>query len=141
MVGGALGGREADRAVRAVLLCAVLVACAANRIPESLRGYEVVVAGRDEESVELARALREYGFRVRDQVRGGSRPTAALIHFTFSPGPGDPTWLHLRLADTRSGVIVRAGTLLLDSTTVVPRSRATAAVQALMAADPTLPNP
>lgn len=127
--------------MRVVLLCVGLVACAAHRIPESLRGYDVVVEGKDEESVELARALREYGFRVRDQVRGGSRPTAALIHFRFSPGPGDPTWFHLRLADTRSGIIVRAGTLLLDSATAVARSRARAAVQALMAADTTLPHP
>ena len=133
MVGGALGGGEAGRAVRAVLLCAVLVACATHRIPEPLRGYEVLVEGRDEQSVELARALRASGFRVRDHVKGGGRPTLALIYFTFSdPGPEQPTWFHLRLADTRSGVVVGAGTILLDSSAATPRSRAKAAVQALV---------
>ena len=69
--------------MRAVLLCAVLLGCATHRIPEPLRGYEVLVEGRDEQSVELARALRASGFRVRDHVRGGGRPTLALIYFTF----------------------------------------------------------
>jgi hypothetical protein len=110
----------------------LLAACAGHQIPAALRGYDVLVASKDEQSVELARAMRGLGYRVRERVRGGSRPTAVLIHFTFSdPGRGEPTWLHVRLADTRSGVIVGAAAVPLDSATQTPRARATAAVRAL----------
>lgn len=139
MVGGALGGGAARRPVIRVLRRAVMpsciafaLSCGAARVPPTLRGYDILVESRDEQSVELARAMRGFGYRVRERVRGGSRPTAVLIHFTFSdPGRGEPTWLHVRLADTRSGVIVGAATVPLDSTTQTPRARATAAVQAL----------
>jgi hypothetical protein len=111
-----------------------VLACSPHHIPATLRGYDIVVAGQDSQSTELARAMREYGFHVRQQVRGGSRPTAALIHFTFSePGPDQPTWLNIRLADTRSGGIVGAGAVQLDSTLKTARARATAVVQALSA--------
>ena len=135
MVGNALGGRSADRAVTRYVVTGILVfalGCAHSRIPAMLRGYDIVVEGKDAQSVELARAMRDYGFRVRDRIRGGSRPTAAAIHFIFSdPGPGQPSWLHLRLADTRSGVIVGASTVQLDSVGPNPRARATAVVRAL----------
>jgi hypothetical protein len=122
--------------------CVVMVACASSRIPEALRRYQVLVEPRDSQSVELARAMRASGFRVRNAVRGGSGPTAALIYFTFrEPGPGETTWLHVRLADTRSGVIVRAGSILLDSLTVTPKARAQAAVQALLGNDSSLVAP
>ena len=89
---------------------AVGLGCAASRVPHALRGYNVLVEEKDEQSVELARAMREQGIKVRPRVRGGSGPTAALIYFTFSdPGPGQPLWFHLRLADTRSGEIVAVG--------------------------------
>lgn len=112
----------------------LLVACAGHQIPAALRGYDILVEPRDEQSVELARVMKASGYRVRERVRGGSRPTAALIHFTFSdpgPGGGQATWLHLRLADTRSGVIVGAASVELDSTTQTPRARAAAAVRVL----------
>lgn len=138
MVGDALGGGETSRPVRAVLVSLVLIGCGASRVPPSLRGYDILVEPKDEQSVELARAMKGSGYRVREKVRGGSRPTAALIHFTFSdPGPGEALWLHVRLADTRSGVIVAAATVQLDSATQTPRARATAAVQALSP----VPNP
>lgn len=122
-----------------VLVAALALGCASAYIPPSLRGYDILVVGRDSLDTELVRALGEYGVRVRRSVRGGSRPTAALISFTFRyPAPEEPTWLHVRLADTRSGVIVRAGSILLDSTTATRRAQARAAVQALMAADSTL---
>ena len=106
--------------------------CATNRLPAQLHGYAVVVEEKDQQSIELARAMREQGVRVRPKVRGGSGPTAALIYFTFSdPGPGQPLWFHIRLADTRSGEIVAAATIPLDSLTVTPRARALAAVKAL----------
>ena len=76
--------------------------------------------------------MREQGVKVRPKVRGGSGPTAALIYFTFSePDPGQPLWFHIRLADTRSGEIVGAATIQLDSLTMTPRARAVAAVKAL----------
>lgn len=119
----------------------VVAACGAARIPESLRGYDILVENRDPLGTELARAMREQGFRVRRSVRGGSRPTAALIFFTFrEPGPEEPLRLHLRLADTRSGEIVRATMVPLDSLGPTPRARAHAAVRALVAnAVPTPP--
>lgn len=114
------------------VLAVLGVGCATSQVPSSLRRYDVLVEGTDEQSVELARALRGFGYRVRERVRGGSRPTAVLIHFTFrDPGRGEPTWLHVRLADTRSGVIVGAATVQLDSATQTARRRAAAAVQAL----------
>ncbi len=124
---------------RAAAYVALLtVACGATRIPATLRGYEIVVQRRDPQAVELARALQGYGFRVRQAVRGGSRPTAVLIFFTFRdaeppPPPRAPLWLHVRLADTRTGVIVGAGMVPLDSVGPNPRARAEAAVRALLA--------
>jgi hypothetical protein len=131
--------------------CVVLMlACASSGLSHALHGYAVVVEEKDPQSVELARALREQGVKVRPRVRGGSGPTAALIYFTFrSPtagegereGEGEPTWFHLRLADTRSGVIVRASTIQLDSLTATPRTRAQAAVRALIAGDSAISSP
>src|SRR6266487_1970548 len=118
------------------------LACGASRVPHSLRGYGILVEEKDPQSVELARALREQGIKVRPRVRGGSGPTAALIYFTFrDPPAGEPTWFQLRLADTRSGVIVRASTIQLDSLTATPRTRAQAAVRALLAGDATVSSP
>jgi hypothetical protein len=119
---------------------AVIVGCAASRIPGRLRGYEILVEKRDPQALELARAMQGSGFRVRQAVRGGSRPTAALIFFTFRdpeppapPAPQSaPLWLHVRLADTRTGVIVGAAMVPLDSIGPDPRARARAAVRALL---------
>lgn len=82
----------------------------------------------------LAQALKSAGYHVRDRVKGGSRPTAAVIHFMFrEPGPDQLTWFHLRLADTRSGAVVGTATIPLDSATNTSRARAEAAVLALSA--------
>jgi hypothetical protein len=116
---------------------AFVLSCGASRVPAALRGYDILVERKDEQSQEFAREMRGSGYRVRERVRGGSRPTAVLIHFMFSdPGPGQATWLHVRLADTRSGVIVGAATVPLDSATLTPRARAAAAVRALAAPSP-----
>lgn len=120
--------------MRGLLVLLVLLGCGASRVPPTLRGYDVLVAGEDSQTVEFARALKSAGYKVRDRVKGGSRPTAALVHFTFrDAGPDQPTWFHVRLADTRSGVIVGTATIALDSTTMTNRTRAEAAVQALSA--------
>ena len=111
----------------------VLFACANSRLPSQLRGYSIIVDERDQQAFELARALRQQGIKVRSQIRGGGGPTAALIYFTFRyPAPGEVTWFHIRLADTRSGLIVHASTIPLDSSTSTPRARAEAAVRALL---------
>ena len=119
--------------MKVVLASLLILGCASHHIPQTLRGYDVVVEGKDEQSLELARAMRGYGFKVREHVRGGSRPTLALIHFTFSePGPGEPPWLHIRLADTRTGVVLGAAAVPLDSL-ATPRARANAVVRAILA--------
>ena len=136
MVGGALGWGAAHRPVRPhALVLLVAVGCASHGLP-GLHGYSILVEEKDPQSVELARALREHGVKVKSHLKGGSGRTAALIYFTFSdPDAPDPetTWLHLRLADTRSGVIVRSSAIPLDSATATPRTRAEAAVRALLA--------
>lgn len=135
MVGSSLGGSETGGGMtRAVVPTCILfaLACGGGRVPQALRGYAIVVEEQDAQSVELARAMREQGIKVRPKLRGGSGPTAALIYFTFSdPGPGQPLWFHIRLADTRSGEIIGAATIALDSLTTTPRARALAAVKAL----------
>ena len=114
------------------MVLVLTAACGTARLPAQLHGYAVVVEEKDQQSTELARAMREQGIKVRPRVRGGSGPTAALIYFTFSdPGPGQALWFHLRLADTRSGEVVGAATIPLDSLTATPRARARAAVKAL----------
>jgi uncharacterized protein YwlG (UPF0340 family) len=111
----------------------LILACARHNLPSELRGYSIVVEEKDQQTVELARALRHEGVKVRPRIRGGSGPTAALIYFTFrDPAPDELTWLHVRLADTRSGVIVQAVTIPLDSSIGTPRARAEAAVKALL---------
>lgn len=122
------------RATRAVVpTCMLLLGCASGRLPAQLRGYSIVVEETDPQTIELARALRQEGVKVRSRLRGGSGPTAALVYFTFRyPAPGELTWFHLRFADTRTGAIVEASTIPLDSSTSTPRARAVAAVRALL---------
>ena len=136
-MGGALGGGTTHRSVKVLFLALLVAGCGASRVPKSLRGYDILVQSRDSQSVELARAMRSAGYHVRDRVKGGSRPTAALIHFTFGePGHEQSTWLHVRLADTRSGVIVGAAAIELDSTTQTLRARAEAIVQTISVPSP-----
>ena len=121
---------------RAVVPTCMLVAlsCASGHLPSQLRGYSIVVQEKDEQSAELAHALREQGVKVRSRLRGGSGATAALIYFIFrDPALGESTWLHVRLADTRTGAVVQASTIQLDSSTTTLRARAVAAVRALLA--------
>lgn len=111
----------------------LIFACGANRVPPTLRGYDILVPGEDSQSVELARVMRAEGYKVRGAVKGGSHRTAAVIHFLYAePGPDQPTWLHLRLADTRSGAIVGVASIQLDSALATPHARAVAAVAAIV---------
>ena len=112
---------------------ALVLSCASSKVPQALRGYDILVPGQDSQSVELARVMKAAGYKVRGAVKGGSHRTAALVHFLYAePGPDQPTWLHLRLADTRSGAIVGVALVQLDSALTTPHARAVAAVAAIV---------
>lgn len=86
------------------------------RMPSSLHSYAIFVPARDTLSEQLARALRRHGIKVERRIKGGSGPTAALVHFRFQePQTGGRSWLLVRLADTRTGVIVGEASIVLDS--------------------------
>jgi len=112
----------------AVAACVGFTACApavAYHMPARLQSYAMLVPASDSLSDQLAQAFRRRGLRVRRQVRGGGGPTAALVHFTFrEPETGSPIWLHIRLADTRTGVIVGATAIMLDSLSAAGDKRA-----------------
>jgi len=102
--------------------------------PSALRGYEILITRRDSLGQGVAEGLRRRGFTVRRQVRGGSRPTVYLLTFTFREAePPALTWLHVRLADTRSGAIVAAVSAPLDSLGATTPDRARAIVDSLVA--------
>ena len=119
---------------------AVLATCApASRYqqPSGLRGYEIVVTRRDSLGRGLVQGLRRRGFAVRQAVRGGSRPTAYLLIFTFrETEPPAVTWLHVQLADTRTGVILRALSAPLDSLGPSAADQARAVVDSIAASPP-----
>ncbi len=102
--------------------------------PSVLRGYEILITRRDSLGQGVAEGLRHRGFTVRREVRGGSRPTAYLLTFTFQEAePPALTWLHVRLADTRTGAIVAAVSAPLDSLGPTTPARARAIVDSLVA--------
>jgi hypothetical protein len=132
---------------RSILQLGVLASCACScapavryEEPSTLRGYEILVTRRDSLGLDIARGLERRGFAVRDRVRGGGRPTAYLFVFTFResdpPGAG-VTWLNVRLADTRTGAIVSAVSIPLDSVGA-PLSQHAAAIVDSIAASATL---
>ena len=119
-------------AVVAWVGCAACAPAVAYHMPAALRSYAMLVPASDSLSDQLAQAFRRRGLSVRRQVRGGGGPTAALIHFTFrEPEAGSPVWLHIRLADTRTGVIVGATALMLDSLPGASDARADAILDSL----------
>ncbi len=124
--------------------CNGVVACAPPtryEQPSALRGYDILITRRDSLGQGVAEGLRRRGFRVRREVRGGSRPTAYLLTFTFQEAePPALTWLHVRLADTRTGTIVAAVSAPLDSLGATTPERARAIVDSL-AASPALGPP
>ncbi len=105
-----------------------------RRTPSSLRGYEILVERHDTLGDHLAAGLRRHGFTVRRRLKGGSPPTAVLISFTFheatAPGGGRyDAWL----ADTRTGAVVAAVSIPLDSLGASPEATAQAVVASLVA--------
>jgi len=119
---------------------AVLLSCAPTtryESPSTLRGYEILITRRDSLGQGLAEALRRRGFTVRQHLRGGSRPTAYLLAFTFrETEPPALTWLLVRLADTRTGAIVAAVSAPLDSLGATMPDHVRAIVDSLAAAPP-----
>ena len=109
--------------------------------PSTLRGYEILTTRHDSLGREIAQGLRRRGFTVRGHVRGGGRPTVYLFAFPFrETEPPGLTWLHVRLADTRTGAIVAAVSLQLDSLGPSAIDHARAIVDSL-AASPALRRP
>ncbi len=127
-----------------VSLVTVLSACApASRYesPDALRGYVILITRKDSLERQIADGLRSRGFTVRTHMRGGSRPTAYLLAFTFRETETPAlAWVHVRLADTRTGAIVAAVSAPLDSLGPTPAARARAIVDSL-AAKPSLRRP
>ncbi len=125
----------------AVLGNAVVLSCAPPtryEQPDALRGYEILVTNQDSLGRGIAQGLARRGFRVRTRLRGGGRPTAYLFAFIFrETDPPALTWLHVRLADTRTGAIVAAVSAPLDSLGLSAGERARAMVDSL-AASPAL---
>ncbi len=119
----------------AVLGNALVSSCApATRYeqPSALRGYDILITRRDSLGRELAQGLKRRGFTVRQHVRGGGRATAYLFAFTFrETDPPALTWLHVRLADTRTGVVVAAVSAPVDSLGSGPADQARAIVDSL----------
>ena len=130
--------------MKSVLTALWLASCApATRYeqPSALRGYEILITRSDSLGRGIAEGLRHRGFTVRQRVRGGSRPTAYLLAFTFrETEPPATTWLHVRLADTRTGVIVAAVSAPVDSLGPAAADQARAVVDSL-AASPALTRP
>ena len=132
----------------APLLLAVVVAavgaCGAGRAggrgvsgPASLRGYVLVVPGREPLDKALSGLLQQHGFRVLPAVRGGSKPAAALVHFVFRDASTESgRWLYARFFDTRSGLLVAAASVALDTLPDDPGLHARLLVAALLAAPP-----
>ena len=102
--------------------------------PADARGYEILVTRTDSLGSGVADGLSRRGFTVRRRVRGGSRPTAYLLLFTFrETEPPGLTWLEARLADTRTGAIVAAAAVPLDSLGPSAAERARILVDSLAA--------
>ena len=138
-LGGGAAGDTMKRGI-AVFGNALLFACApAMRYeqPSALRGYEILILRRDSLEQGIAEGLERRGFRVRRHVRGGSGPTAYLLAFTFREADTlAVTWLHVRLADTRTGAIVAAVSAPLDSLGSTTPDHARAIVDSLAASPP-----
>lgn len=107
---------------------ALLMACAPvtrYHMPSSVRGYAFFVPGTDSLSAALGLAMHRQGYVVLSKVKGGGGPTAAVVHFLFrEPGDSAGPVLHVRLADTRTGVIVGSASAVLDQLPVDAAQRA-----------------
>src|SRR5437016_12616767 len=114
---------------------AFLAGCApaiGYRAPGAGRAYDFLVTRKDSLSREIGRGMKRRVYSVRSAVKGGGAPTAYLLWFTQrEPEPGAPTWLYIRLADTRTGAIVAAVSAPRDSLGSTLEARARAIVDSL----------
>jgi len=114
---------------------AFLASCApaiGYHAPGSVRSYDILVTRKDSLSREIGRGLKRRGYSVRSAVKGGGAPTVYLLWFTQrEPEPDAPTWLYIRLADTRTGAIVAAVSAPRDSLGSTVEARARAIVDSL----------
>lgn len=101
-----------------VAAVAFAAACAGNPnpagSPRPLRGYDIVIRGRDSLSQAISAAFSRAGFTVRDDVRGGGRPAAALVWWRYVDQDGRGT-LEAQLADTRRGSVLAVATIPADT--------------------------
>jgi hypothetical protein len=133
--------RRLPPALLVVLAAVAATACGAGRAARRaggvgpLRGYVLVLPGREPLDTALGALLRKRGFRVLTAIRGGGKPAAALVRFTFRDASTESgRWLHARFFDTRSGVLVAAASIPLDTLPDDPGLHARMLVAALLAA-------
>lgn len=101
--------------------------------PRTLRSYVLIIPAGGALDSAVANLLWGRGFRVWPGVRGGSGPAAALVAFTFRDASSESgRWLHARFFDTRTGMIVAAASVPLDTLPNDPRLHARALVEALL---------
>lgn len=114
-------------------------ACGGNPAPAGspgpLRGYEIIVRGRDSLSQALSRAFARAGFTVRDDVRGGGRPAAALVYWHFVDPEGRDA-LEAQLADTRRGTVLATAVIPRDTLPADLAGRADLLLHALLHPSP-----
>lgn len=104
-------------AAAGMVLLAGGAACAGHAPPEGagpLARYDILVPGRDSLSGAIAAVFSRMGFVVRDEVRGGGRPTAALVFWRYTDPAGRGA-LEAELADTRRGTVLATTTVPGDT--------------------------
>lgn len=114
-------------------------ACAGNPNPAGpsspLRGYDIVIRGRDSLSQALEGAFARAGYTVRDDVRGGGRSAAALVWWKYVDQEGRGT-LEAQVADTRRGYVLAVATIPADTLPGDWPGRADLLVKALLSPSP-----
>ena len=114
-------------------------ACAKNPSPAGppspLRGYDIVIRGRDSLSQALQGAFTRAGYTVRDDVRGGGHMAAALIWWKYVDQDGRGT-VEAQVADTRRGHVLAAATIPADTLSGNWPARADLLLKALLSPSP-----
>lgn len=118
---------------------ALAFACARNPgpagPPSPLRGYDIVIRGRDSLSHALQGAFARAGYTVRDDVRGGGHMAAALVWWKYVDQEGRGT-LEAQVADTRRGHVLAVATIPADTLPGDWEGRADLLVKALLSPSP-----